>query len=205
MENEKRRKIIMIMALIAVGVALASNIFTIIGAVNRVFVGDTTKIVILNLSVIFSIVTLIVACLYIGTEFKKSSAKYYKAFILAYIAEQLISVLYIGASDGISLGILAGSVVVFGALNMLLNVNDLGAKKSYALSFIVLGWNVFSIIFATANMTVNSGVTATLAIATIIRILGELSLSVVLVIMTGLKYYDKKLRSQADACAENRE
>lgn len=178
---------------ILLNVALVLIIFALIGQVYLIIDSKTVYDAITSISAGFAIVALLSACVYIGTEFKKSSAKYFKFYLYCFILAQLAHILA-EIVTGFSTAMLVCDCVEFVLLNILFGVKDLGKLKSLVISGIVL---LICIILCLVYSIISSkelGSDATFSL--FLLWLTPIALSAVLLIMMVLKYHDKAMRKQ---------
>lgn len=185
METDNKRKLAMIISLIFVALALVANLYALINLCATTKLGITEKSgLIFDDS--FAIIALISAIIYVSAGFKKTSAKFFKFFLYAFILSQLITLFSQVIILKRSIFAIISTLIPFILLNVLFGTKDLGKKTSIILSTIILACVFAATIFPTIVFKFD-----------IMRLIGwitDLSLSAVLLVMMILKYYDKALR-----------
>lgn len=186
MKIETKRKIAMIGALVLVALAIASQIYVLVKE-TRVLANVMNYV-----TMSISMIALLSSCIYIGTEFKKSSVKYFKLFLFVFVLAQLSGVIGV-IVNGESLAIILGRVFIVGLLNVILWVKDLGKTNSLYVAGAVLFSNLLlCVVFIFKSAEILGAGTEFVAF---LLGLTHIALSVVLFVMILLKYYDKQMRN----------
>lgn len=186
-----KRTVLMVVGLIVVFVAILSNIYTM-----SAITGINAQIFMMRVGSILSIATLVVAVYYLVTAFKKESAKFLKGYLYAFIMTEYTHSLDFCVSNLIQNEAtveyikLVPNVFLLILLSVLLLKKDLGKKVSLILSFICLALNLIVVIEIIIDNFGNPRM-----VFFLIRWIGNLSMSFVLVVLQMLKYYDKGLRN----------
>lgn len=192
MELKNNRKIIMIVPVLIVLAVIVGNVYSLIQIAN--FSLNSVDKLIIVINTIFAIFALVLAGLYLLTEFHKKSSKYFKFYLYLYILTEIFFILSITIGSLIK-GFIPSSyldiaigVIIFLILNSLLFKKNLGKNLSLGLSYAALVSNLMSFVVSLQNTSVD------VVYSIRLRALAGVCLAVVLVIMQHLKYYDKAQR-----------
>lgn len=195
MGNDEKRNSMMIIPLVFVLLAIVGNVIAFAQLGKEVF--DAT-VFINTIAASFSVVALLCAIIYVVTGFKKDSAKYFKFFLYTFVLVVLCNSLGVivfnlnfatsGQKTLRTITILI-NIAVFIILNILLLKNDLGKKVSFILSIVLLivyaPTHIFNFVSGMITKQYFSG----------FRSFANLALTLVLVLMEQLKYFDKTQRN----------
>lgn len=185
-KTEIKRSRIMTIAMFLVTFAILGQIISLVGIVKDDFAFIDK--VMMCIDVIFCSIGLIVAEVYVFSGFTKKAAKFFKIFLFTFLMSVLISSLIVinGMLNGQTKSInLIFHLVVLIALFVLLFVKDLGKKLSLSLSYFTLIANIGLFVY---SMLTNSNIDY------LIKVIGTITLSIVLVVMQHMKYIDKAQR-----------
>lgn len=195
MDKERIRGLLMLFPLIIVVAAFFGGLYVLFFATD--FNTSNTSLFIERIADGLSILALFSAFVYIVSGYRKSSAKYFKLFLYVYavsylslVIDMLVSFIKT-AQSGIPIttqNLLYNglNIVAFVLINVLLIKENLGKTRSLIMSYLILLINlVFFVAF------IMQGVSTQI----IVRKYSGLALSIVLVTMEHLKYYDKKQRN----------
>lgn len=195
MDKERIRGLLMLFPLIIVVAAFFGGLYVLFFATD--FNTSNTSLFIERIADGLSILALFSAFVYIVSGYRKSSAKYFKLFLYVYavsylslVIDMLVSFIKT-AQSGIPIttqNLLYNglNIVAFVLINVLLIKENLGKTRSLIMSYLILLINLgFFVAF------IMQGVSTQI----IVRKYSGLALSIVLVTMEHLKYYDKKQRN----------
>lgn len=195
MDKERIRGLLMLFPLIIVVAAFFGGLYVLFFATD--FNTSNTSLFIERIADGLSILALFSAFVYIVSGYRKSSAKYFKLFLYVYavsylslVIDMLVSFIKT-AQSGIPIttqNLLYNglNIVAFVLINVLLIKENLGKTRSLIMSYLIL---LINLVFFVAFIL--QGVSTQI----IVRKYSGLALSIVLVTMEHLKYYDKKQRN----------